>query len=63
MNIFFHSDSFTWWQLDLLKWAVLFIGISVGSLWPEIFARYAIFLLIIGLLISAYLGYVWLRSR
>ncbi len=61
MNIF-KSTQFTWWQLGLLKWAVLFIGIAIGATWPEVFARYATILLVVGLLMSVYLGVIWLRA-
>lgn len=62
MNIF-SSTTFTWWQLGLLKWAVFLIGIAIGASWPEIFAHYAIVLLVIGLLISVYLFYAWSRQH
>lgn len=62
MNLF-KSTKFTWWQLGLLKWAVLFIGVAVGATWPELLAPYALVLLVIGLIISVYLGVVWLRDE
>jgi hypothetical protein len=62
MNIF-KSTRFTWYQLGLLKWAVLFIGIAIGAYWPEVFAPYVMALLIIGILISVYLIFVWIRSK
>jgi hypothetical protein len=62
MNIF-KSTRFTWYQLGLLKWAVLFIGIAIGAYWPEVFAPYVMTLLIIGILISVYLIFVWIRSK
>ncbi len=62
MNIF-KPTTFTWWQLGLLKWAILFIGIVIGSLWPKVFMPYALALLIIGLVISVYLLYVWFQNK
>lgn len=62
MNLF-KSTNFAWWQLGLLKWAVLFIGIAIGATWPQVFAQYAKLLLIVGLVISAYLIYVWSGRR
>jgi len=62
MNIF-KSTEFAWWQLGMLKWAVLFIGIAVGATWPEVFARYVIFLLVVGLALSGYLATVWFRNK
>ena len=62
MNIF-KSTKFTWWQLGILKWATLFFGIAIGSLWPEVFAPYATTLLIIGLVAGLYLATVWLKKK
>ncbi len=62
MNIF-KSTRFTWWQLGILKWSVLFIGIAVGATWPEIFEPYAFKLLIVGVVAGVYLGIVWLKSK
>ena len=59
----FKPTSFTWWQLGLLKWAVLLIGIAIGSTWPTIFGQYALILLIIGLVFSCYLAVIWFRGR
>lgn len=62
MNIF-RTTTFTWWQIGCLKWAVLFIGIAIGATWPEVFAPYAVPLLIIGLVLSVYLAIVWARGK
>lgn len=63
MNIFFRPTKFTWWQLGLLKWAVLFIGIAIGAVWHDIFSDYAMVLAAVGLLLSIYLAMVWLRGK
>lgn len=62
MNIF-KPTNFTWWQFGLLKWAVLFIGLAIGSTWPSLFAPYALMLAVLGLLVSCYLTIVWLRGK
>ena len=62
MNIF-KSTTLTWWQVGMLKWAVFLIGIVVGATWPEIFAKYSVVFLVIGLLLSAYLTKVWLSNK
>ncbi len=59
----FKQTVFTWWQVGLLKWAVFLIGIAVGATWPEIFAQYTRACLVVGLIFSAYVGYVWFRQR
>lgn len=62
MNIF-KSTQFTWWQLGMLKWAVLFIGVAIGATWSEVFVRLNIILLVIGLLLSIYPAMVWFRDQ
>ena len=62
MNIF-KPTTLTWWQVGMLKWAVFLIGIAVGATWPEIFAKYKVVFLVIGLLLSAYLTKVWLSNK
>lgn len=55
--------AFTWYQMAALKWAVLFIGIAVGSTWPDTLAPYAVKLLFTGLVLSLYVGFVWLNQH
>ena len=62
MNIF-KSTRFTWWQLGILKWTTLFFGIAVGSTWPDVFAPYALILLLISIVAGIYLGLVWLKKK
>jgi len=62
MNIF-KSTRFTWWQMGLFKWSILFIGIAIGSTWAEVFAPYAVLLFVVGLVVSSYLGVVWLKNK
>ncbi len=57
------STTFTWYQVGALKWAVLFIGIAVGSTWPELFAQHAVKLLVAGLILSVYVGAAWLKQH
>jgi hypothetical protein len=59
----FKSITMTWWQVSLLKWAVFLIGIAVGATWPELFSRYAVTFVGIGLILSLYLFKVWITSK
>lgn len=52
----------TWWQVGLLKWAVFVIGVALGATWPELFAPHTVKLLVVGLVLSAYLTWVWFRQ-
>lgn len=60
MNIF-KSSSFEWWQIGFLKLAMLVIGITIGSTWPQVFVGYAIYLLVVGVILGIYLAYIWLK--
>jgi hypothetical protein len=62
MNLF-KSTTFTWWQVGMLKWAVVFIGIAIGAKWAEVFAPYIVPLLVAGLVLSLYLGFVWMKNK
>ncbi len=53
----------TWWQVSLLKWAVFLIGIAVGATWPELFAKYTVIFIVIGLVLSLYLFKVWVSNK
>lgn len=57
------STTFTWYQVGALKWALLLIGIVIGSTWSELFALYALRLLVLGLALSAYVAVVWLKQH
>lgn len=61
MNIF-KTTTFTWYEIGALKWGVFLIGISVGAKWAGIFLPQALWLVIAGLVLSAYVGYVWLKQ-
>jgi uncharacterized membrane protein YgaE (UPF0421/DUF939 family) len=61
MNTLFKNTTLTWWQLGLLKIAVLAIGIVIGSHWSDIFVGYTTVLLIVGGVSSVYLGIVWFK--
>ena len=61
MNIL-KSITLTWWQVGLLKWSVFIIGIVFGATWSELFSPYTLKLLLIGLVLGGYLGYVWWKQ-
>ncbi len=62
MNVF-KPTTFSWWQISLLKWAVLFLGVAIGATWPELFVPYRRYLVIVSLVMSAYLAKVWWRNK
>lgn len=57
----FKRTPFSWWEIGLVKWASAFIGIAIGATWPSAFASLSLTFLLVGLIISAYLGFVWAR--
>jgi hypothetical protein len=62
MNIL-QSTTFTWWQLGMLKWAVLCIGIAIGANFAMVFIPYVVPLIVIGLTLGLYLGLVWMKNK
>ena len=57
----FKTVAMAWWQIGLLKLALLCIGIAIGAYWPAVFLPYAGLLIILGIAIGIYIGSVWLK--
>ena len=51
-----------WWQTGIFKLALLFIGVAIGAEGHDLFAPHVIPLAVIGLLLGAYIWYVWARQ-
>ncbi len=62
MNIF-KPTTFTWGQLYEFKWAIFLIGIAIGAFWQKIFAPYAAWIFILGLLLCIPPAIVWFREH
>lgn len=62
MNILFSRRSYDWWQLALLKLAVLLIGIAIGATWQGAFAPYIVAMAGVGVALGLYCAFAWFRS-
>jgi hypothetical protein len=51
-----------WWEIGIIKIALLSVGIAIGANWPEIFARYAWGLFIFGVALGLYDFYLWAKK-
>lgn len=58
----FKRGFYEWWQVGLLKLALLLIGIAIGATWPTIFVSYAVVFVIVGVVLGLYLGYIWIKQ-
>jgi len=61
MNLF-KSFTLTWWQAGLLKWSLIALGILIGSHWPNLFIPWSPALLILFVLPSIYLTWIWWKQ-
>jgi len=61
MSIFKRS-TYTWWQIGLLKLALVSIGIAIGASWSNVFLPYAVPLVILGVVLGLYLLAVWMKK-
>ena len=57
MNIF-KNYTFTWWQAGIFKASVVCIGVAIGANWPQVFAPYTTFLIVIGVVLGIYLAVI-----
>lgn len=54
----FRSYTYKWWQIGILKFALLFIGIIIGAHWPKFFLENLTFLIILAIIGSIYMIYI-----
>ena len=57
MNIF-KKYIYSWWQIGLLKLALLSFGVAIGTYWHEVFSQYIVALIVIGVILGFYLIFV-----
>ena len=61
MNIF-KNYTYSWWQVGLLKLALLCFGVVIGAYWHEVFSQYFTILLVVGVILAIYIGFVSLKD-
>ena len=61
MNIF-KDYTFTWWQIGLFKLALLCFGVAIGSYWHEVFSGYISALVLIGIILAGYIGFISIQK-
>jgi len=57
----FKSYTFTWWQLGILKLALLAIGAAIGAYWYEFFGANLTILILIAIIGIVYIMYISLK--
>lgn len=62
MKIFI-SRTFTWWQVGILKLALLSLGAAIGAFWSDFFGANIGILLAIAIVLSVYLIYISFRNE
>jgi hypothetical protein len=58
----FKSKMLQWWEIGVIKFAVLCIGIAVGAHWYPFFFVHAKIILLVGLAAGLYALYFWLKD-
>lgn len=59
----FKRKAYHWWQIGLLKIAMLAIGIAIGANWPETLVPYTTQLVAGGVIVGIYLFGVWVKNK
>jgi len=57
----FKSYTLTWWQIGILKLALLAAGTAIGAYWHGFFGANLMALVVIAVVASAYVAYVTLK--
>ena len=58
----FKTVSLRWWEIGLIKLSVVCIGIFIGVTWQEVFAPYAMHVLMVGLVAGIAMVLVWCKK-
>ncbi|HOZ56111.1 MAG: hypothetical protein BWY51_00743 [Parcubacteria group bacterium ADurb.Bin316] len=62
MNLF-KSYIYNWWQMAILKTALIAAGVAIGSYWHEFFRPYLMGVIIIWLVAAAYSLYISFKRQ
>jgi len=54
----FKPYTFSWWQIAILKMALLFFGIAIGAYWHSFFGANLMIFVIVGLAAGLYIAYI-----
>lgn len=60
MNLF-RSKTLSWWQVGIIKGAVLCIGIAIGAYWSNAFVAHVTTLVSLGVVLGIIGAVMWLR--
>jgi len=59
----FKNYTFSWWQIGLLKLALFSFGLAIGAFWHEVFSPHITVLIILGIVLAIYIGFVSLEQK
>ena len=58
----FKSYTFTWWQINIFKLALLSLGAAIGAYWHDFFGANLTVLIIIAVIASIYIALISLKQ-
>ena len=58
----FKSKLMDWWEMGLVKFSVICIGIAIGANWHDVFMKFTLTLIGLGLVAGLYSLYLWLKK-
>jgi len=58
----FKNYTYSWWQIGLLKLALLCFGVAIGAYWHEVFSGYITILIVAGIILGIYIGFISLKK-
>jgi hypothetical protein len=56
------SFTLKWWETSLFKISMISLGLLVGASWPQIFLQFRSVLIVLFVVPSAYLTWVWWKQ-
>jgi len=59
----FQDYKFKWWEVAILKFALLLFGIAIGSYWSEVFADWLVFIFVAAFILGIYSSYAAFKQK
>lgn len=59
----FHDYTFQWWEVSILKFALLLFGIAIGAYWSDIFTDWIVLIFILALILGIYSSYAAFKQK
>jgi fatty acid desaturase len=59
----FRDYKFKWWEVGILKFALLLFGIAIGAYWSEVFTDWLVLIFVAAFALGIYSSYIAFKQK